>query len=87
MMIKLNRIDASEWAVLLNHMFFSLQHRGFRANSKQSLRPHSPLFLSLQFYDYLKMCWTKRYRLLAHSVASWALESTCQTCGTFFSLR
>ena len=33
------------------------------------------------------MCWLKRYRLLSHSVVSCALPSTCQICGTPFSLR
>ena len=34
-----------------------------------------------------KIRWAKRYRLFFHSVESWALPSTCQTCGTSFSLR
>ena len=34
-----------------------------------------------------KRCWLNRYRLLSHSVVSWAFPSTCQTCGTPFSLR
>ena len=37
--------------------------------------------------SYLKMCWLKRYKLLSHSVVSWAFPSTCQMCGTPFSLR
>src|ERR1035441_9601573 len=31
---------------------------------------------------YLKMRWLNRYRLLSHSVLSWAFPSTCQMCGT-----
>jgi hypothetical protein len=53
----------------------------------QQMTFHTLRFISAFPCDYLKMCWAKRYRLLAHSVPSWAWESTCQTCGTFFSLR